>query len=79
EEYKWFIDVFFEFYYMVIDQTGQKIDNTEFEKIKKELLKNIQLFFMLYYYYKSLNSIFTNHNFSNKEYYSLLFYDELKK
>lgn len=77
--YKWFIDLFFEFYYLVIDQTGQKIDEIEFEALKKDLLKNIQLFFMLYYYFKSLNGVFGDSFNSSKEYYNLLFYDELKK
>lgn len=79
ESYNWFIDVFFEFYFYVISQNNENIDLQEFEQVKIVLLKNIQLFFMLFYFFQSVNNVFSNKALSSKEYYSLLFYDELQK
>lgn len=79
KNYKWFIDIFFEFYLMVIEQTGEKVNNKEFSEIKTKLLKNIQIFFMLFYYYQRLNILLYDEILSEKEFYNWLFYDELKK
>ncbi len=80
QNYKWFIEVFFNFFKEIIAQNGKTIDDKKFEEMKNKLIKeNIQVFFMLFYFYKRLNQIFFDKRIQEKEFYNLLFYDELKK
>jgi hypothetical protein len=68
----------FAFYEFVFQQTGKKIDPIIIKSLKKELLNQIELFFLLFAVYQNLNSIFVHEQVSDKELYSWLFYDELK-
>lgn len=77
--YGWFIDVFFSFYGVVLEQAGLGMSQERFDALKQKLLQNIQLFFMLYYVYKSVSECIQPHQISEKEFYGWLFYDELKK
>lgn len=77
--YHWFIDVFFSFYLVVLEQAGLVITSQQADTLKQKLLQNIQLFFMLYYVYKSIGDCIQPHQISEKEFYGRLFYDELKK
>lgn len=79
DNYKWFIDTFFEFYHVILEQIWDPITQDDFNSMKNNVLKDIEIFFMLYYFYKRINNIFDDKNISEKEYYSWLFYDELKK
>lgn len=80
QNYKWFIEVFFNFFKEIISQNAKKIDDKTFEALKNTLIKdNMQIFFMLFYFYKRLNKIFFDKRIQEKEFYNLLFYDELKK
>lgn len=79
ENYTRFIELFFSFYKVVLDQAGLEVGQKEFETIKQKLLKHIQLFFMLYYLYQRVNECIQPYGVSEKEFYGWLFYDELKK
>lgn len=79
ENYSWFIELFFNFYELIFEQSGKKITKSELQSIKKELLKNIQLFFCLFYVYSDLSKQFRAEWMLQREFYSWLFYDELKK
>ena len=46
--------------------------------LKKELLNQIELFFLLFAVYKNFNDIFVHEDVTDKDFYSRLFYDELK-
>lgn len=76
--YGWFINLFFDFYYFVLNQWKITIKEEEFILLKNELLWNIQVFFMLYYTYKKLNKVFEDTWAQEKEFYNMMFYDELK-
>lgn len=78
KNYKWFIDLFFDFYRFVLGQWKVEVTNEEFNSLKNELLWNIQVFFMLYYTYKKLNKVFEDEWAQEKEFYNMMFYDELK-
>lgn len=77
--YYWFIDLFFAFYKVVLDQAGIEIGKLEMETLKQKLLHHIQVFFMLYHVYQSVNTCIQPYGVSEKEFYGWLFYDELKK
>ena len=77
--YHRFIDVFFSFYSVVLEQAGIVITQEHSDTLKQKLLQHIQLFFMLYYVYKSVGDCIQPHQISEKEFYGWLFYDELKK
>lgn len=79
ENYSWFIDLFFSFYKVVLDQAWIEIGAMEMDALKQKLLQHIQVFFMLYYVYQSIGTCIQPHGISEKEFYGWLFYDELKK
>jgi hypothetical protein len=79
EQYKWFVECFFSFYEMLTGQLFKNSDKAVLAKIKKEVLKEIQLFFMLFYFYKRLGEVFAFDGKYHEEYYHRLFYDEVKK
>ncbi len=79
ENYTWFIELFFSFYKVVLDQAGIEISTSELDDIKQKLLQHIQVFFMLYYVYQSISTCIQPYGVSEKEFYGWLFYDELKK
>ena len=68
----------FSFYEFVFQQTGKKIDPAIVKALKKELLNQIELFFLLFAVYKNFNGIFVHPHVTDKDVYSRLFYDELK-
>lgn len=78
KNYNWFVEVVFSFYEFVFQQTGQKIDVNIIKQIKKELLNQIELFFLLFAVYENFGTLFVYPNTTDKDFYSWLFYDELK-
>jgi hypothetical protein len=68
----------FSFYEFVFQQTGKKVDPAIVKALKKELLNQIELFFLLFAVYKNFNGIFVHPQVADKDVYSRLFYDELK-
>jgi hypothetical protein len=78
KNYNWFVETMFSFYGFVFQQTGKKIDPAIIKKLKKELLNQIELFFLLFAVYKNFNSIFIHSHVTDKDLYSRLFYDELR-
>jgi len=77
--FNWFVDVFFSFYEFVFEQSASKCSSKILWEIKNVLLKQADIFFMLYEFYLSLNKIFEYEDIANEEFYSWIFYDELKK
>lgn len=78
KNYNWFIDVLFSFYEFVFQQTGKKPDPKIIKEIKKSLLNQVDLFFLLFEVYHNFNTLFIHTNVSDTDMYSWLFYDELK-
>jgi len=78
QNYNRFIETIFSFYSFVFQQTGKKIDTTIIATLKKELLNQIELFFLLFAVYKNFNTIFVHPHITDQDIYSWLFYDELK-
>ncbi len=78
KNYNRFVETMFSFYEFVFQQTGKKADPVIVKALKKELLNQIELFFLLFAVYKNFNGIFVHPNVTDKDVYSWLFYDELK-
>jgi len=79
KNYQRFIDVFFNFYKITLNSGKQKISDQEFELIKKELLTHIHVFFLLFYVFQRLNTLFFSKNLSKEDFYHRLLYDYQKK
>ena len=78
KNYNRFVETMFAFYEFVFQQTGKKIDPRIIKSLKKELLNQIELFFLLFAVYQKFNGIFVHDQVTDKDFYSWLFYDELK-
>lgn len=80
KDYSKFVEIFFNFYKFVNEQSKLKIDDEKFGTIKQKLLKKIELFFFLFYTYRKLNSVFdmSDYGITDKEFFEWFFYDELK-
>lgn len=79
ENYSWFIDLFFQTYLFVCKNSGFKYDENTIQQIKLKVLKNIQVFFMLFNLSKTLNKFFEDDFIDEKYYYERIFYDEQRK
>jgi hypothetical protein len=79
KNYRRFIDLFFEFYRLAIEQYGVTADEKLIEELRSSLLQKIDLFFLLFYFYQRMNSLFYAAHISEKEFYHWLFYEEIKR
>jgi hypothetical protein len=57
ENYNWFIDVFFDFYKVTFEQLQTKVTDKELKSVKKSLLQETPFFFLLFHFYKKLNTL----------------------
>lgn len=78
EKFNWLIEVFFSFYEIVFLQTWTSFDKKIIANIKKTLLKENDIFFMLQAIYEKVNGVFDVTINNEKDYYQRLFYDEAK-
>ncbi len=78
ENYNWFIEVFFNFYKTVFQQSGQKLDLKLLEDLKKDLLWEVDVFFLLFEHYKLFNGMFADKYSNQDDFYKRIFYDEIK-
>lgn len=77
--YNRFIEVFFNFYEFIFDQTGQELDKNQLENIKKTLIKKADILFLLFYSYQRFNVTLNREEVPSKEYYTWLLGDDIKK
>lgn len=73
------VEVIFSFYEFIFSQTGKTISRDELNKIKKEILSQSKVFFLLYTYYKKINDLFHSKDIWDKEFYWRIFYDEIRE
>lgn len=78
KNYNWFIDVLFSFYEFVFQQTWHKLDMAIFRSIKKELISQVDIYFLLFEVYLRFNNLLFDGRASNRDFYSWLFFDELQ-
>ncbi len=78
KNYNRFVETMFSFYEFVFQQTGTKANPAIIKSLKKELLNQIELFFLLFATYQNFNTIFVHDQVQDQDLYAWLFYDELK-
>ena len=80
-DFNWFIDLYFNFYEIVLSQLKHEISTKNIHDIKNKMLNHIDIFFMMFYYYKRTNTIFItkSKNSLNRytEFYQRLFWPQL--
>jgi len=79
DDFNWFVDLFFSFYEIIFLQTNTSYDKKLVQKLKKKLLTDSDVFFMLRSVYKRLNNVFDVNINEEKEFYDRLFHDEKKE
>ena len=57
ENYNWFVEVFFDFYKITFEQLQTKISDSDFFAVKKAVLQETAFCFLLFHFYKKLNSL----------------------
>lgn len=73
QQYKWFLDVFFGFWDMIMSESKIKIKPERFAQIKKEMTMNLQMFFAIFYTVRMLNEwLITDNEEENQEYFEWL-------
>jgi len=78
DNYNRFIELFFNFYEFIFQQTGKKPEKEKFLEIKKRLLNKVEIFFFLFYSYQRYNNLFNTEQIPDNEFYKRLFTDEIK-
>jgi len=72
-----FVDIFFNFYETIFYQSGQQFSLQEFTKLKKELLNEVDIFFVLFDHYQLFNNVYYDEMDGDEDFYKRIFYDEL--
>ena len=69
-DFNWFVDLYFNFFEVVVSQLKHKVSKDYVEKLRTKMLVHIDIFFMMFYYERRINKLYiwwTNHN---KNYYN---------
>ena len=80
-DFQRFIDLYFNFFEVVIWQLKHKISKKRFHEIKTKMLSNIEIFFMMFYYEKRISWLYFNEKRVFKQeandFYQWLFWPQL--
>ena len=72
-----FVDLYFNFYEIIISQLKHKISKKSFQDIKTKMLIHIEIFFMMFYYEKRVSCLYMDlhkNNLMSGEFYQWLFW-----
>lgn len=80
DSFNWFVWVFFDFYVTVFEQSTIKFDISTIHDIKKSVIAESDILFVLYRHYQNFNKLYYNDTWygSDEDFYRRIFYDELK-
>lgn len=75
KNYRRFLDVFFSFYKLTLERAHKEetLDKNVYESLKKDLLQEVHLFFMLYRVYFRLQRVLINSWIWDKDFYKRMF------
>lgn len=79
-DFQWFVDLYFNFYWTIIPQLKHKVTKTRFKEIRTKMLTHIEIFFMMFYYEKHVNSLYIDPQATKKtseEFYQRLFWPQM--
>lgn len=80
DSFNWFVWVFFDFYETIFEQSGMKFDPANINAIKKAIIAESDVFFVLYRHYQKFNGLYYNDTWygSDEDFYRWIFHDEIK-
>ena len=78
-DFQWFIDLYFNFYEIVISQLKHKVSKKHFQDLRTKMLTNIEVFFMMFYYERRVNKLYISSGWElfSGEFYQWLFWPQL--
>ncbi|MBO7094831.1 hypothetical protein J6V86_01265 [bacterium] len=57
-DFQWFVDLYFNFYEIVISQLKHKFTKKSIEELRTKMLTHIEIFFMMFYYERCVNQLY---------------------
>ena len=80
-DFQWFVDLYFNFYEIVISQLKHKVTKKWFQELRTKMLNQIEVFFMMFYYEKRVNHLYlTNEDWKySNEFYQWIFGPQLSQ
>ena len=69
-DFQWFIDLYFNFFEIVTSQLKHKITREKIQNLRTKMLVHIDIFFMMFYYEKRVNSLYIDSDNLSKNYYN---------
>ncbi|MDR2415342.1 MAG: hypothetical protein LBD75_01695 [Candidatus Peribacteria bacterium] len=58
EDFNWFVELFFDFYGVVLGQLKHKVSKEQFANLRKKLITKLEIFFLMFYFYRRINQFF---------------------
>ena len=80
-DFQWFVDLYFNFYEIVISQLKHKVTKKWIQDLRTKMLNQIEVFFMMFYYEKRVNQLYlTNEDWKySNEFYQWIFGPQLSQ
>lgn len=80
-DFQWFVDLYFNFYEIVISQLKHKVTKKWIQELRTKMLNQIEVFFMMFYYEKRVNQLYlTNEDWKySNEFYQWIFGPQLSQ
>ena len=78
-DFQWFVDLYFNFYEVVISQLKHKATKKRLHELRTKMLTSIEVFFMMFYYEKRVNKLYITWREEEKyteEFYQWLFWTQ---
>ena len=57
-DFQWFVDLYFNFFEIVISQLKHKVSKKELQELRTKMLTHIEIFFMMFYYERRVNQLY---------------------
>ena len=69
-DFQWFVDLYFNFFEIVTSQLKHKITKGQIQKLRTKMLVHIDIFFMMFYYERRVNSLYIDSTKLSSNYYN---------
>ena len=78
-DFQWFVDLYFNFFEIVISQLKHKVTKKYIQELRTKMLTHIEIFFMMFYYERRVNQIYFTKNDSkySDDFYQWIFGPQL--
>jgi hypothetical protein len=72
EDFNRFVELFFDFYGVVLVQLKQKVSKEQFAQLRKKLITKLEIFFLMFHFYRRINQFFAYQS-NEQAYFTRLF------